>query len=154
MIPCKFIRFLFFLVPFRPWQDFLVRKHLDPCPVCSGLLARKEEVRKLLVAGESLEPSPELWPAARAGMEAGKRPVENLRRSAWKAALAAAAAAAVLAAAFLVWPTFRQGGKRPVQEPASRFLVSFVRVGGEPATPFIYQPSGSGMIIVWAEKNL
>jgi hypothetical protein len=36
--------------------------------------------------------------------------------------------------------------------PADRFELDYIRVGGQPAGAYIYQPQGAEIIIVWAEK--
>ena len=39
------------------------------------------------------------------------------------------------------------------QDPSHRSLrTGYIRVGGQPAGAYIYQPQGADIIIVWAEK--
>jgi hypothetical protein len=70
----------------------------------------------------------------------------------WRWAAAAAGIILVLLAGYSIWTTYNPEPVRVASAPL-RFELDYVRVGGQPANAFVYQPQGSDMVIVWAGKN-
>jgi anti-sigma factor RsiW len=153
MFLCKFVNFWFSLFPVKPWQDFLVRAHIHKCPACQDRLASLDEVKALLMHESDVRSSRDLWPDIKSAImkrKTEKRAFFSVYR---KWAFVAASLMAVLVAGFLFYTILVQNGKLIEQEEGARFQINYIRVGDEPATPFLYQPKDSDMIIVWAEKS-
>jgi hypothetical protein len=68
----------------------------------------------------------------------------------------ASSAAMLLVLAVAGFWLLRQAGKEvPVADrirSPERFELDYIRVSGQPAGAYIYQPQGADIIIVWAEK--
>lgn len=154
MFRCKISQFLLSILPFKSWQDFLIRSHIQGCEGCLGRIASREEVKALIVQESDVADFPDLWPAVKSGITR-KEPVKKaglfLNRR-W--AYAAAACVALFLAGFLLISIFTRNGIPVDQEGEARFQINSIRVGDEPATPYLYQPKDSGMILVWAEKSI
>lgn len=154
MLRCKFNQFLLSILPFKSWQDFLIRSHTQGCENCMRRMASREEVKALIVQESDVAGFNDLWPAVKSGIEQ-EEPKTNagfsLNRR-W--AYAAAGGVVVFLAGFLLISTLTRNGTLLDQEGEARFQINSIRVGDEPATPFLYQPKDSGMILVWAEKNM
>jgi hypothetical protein len=124
------------------------------------LLASREEVRRLLVKPEDVAAGASVWPAVRRAIA---RSGESRRASlpaphfVWKRA--AALASAGLLVVLGLW-LFKSGvSVRTTPSPVlsaredGRFKLNYIRVGGEPATAYIYQPQDADFVLVWAERN-
>lgn len=158
MSSCKVVSFLYRLVPVRLWRAFLIRAHFEGCPHCQQELASAAEARSLFVQESDLNLACPLWGdiarslAARddeAAEKSGVLPGRRLGRWAW----AAAGIVLVLLAGYWAWKGFRPDGRSPMPTAPVRFELEYVRVGGQPADAYVYQPQGSDIIIVWAGKT-
>jgi hypothetical protein len=154
MLWCKINQFLLSILPFRPWQDFLIRSHIRGCENCMGRMASREEVKALIIQESDVADFNDLWPAVKSGttLEEPRKKTGSFLNRGW--AYAAAGGVAVFLAGFLLVTVITRNGTLVDQEGEARFQINSIRVGDEPATPFLYQPKDSGMILVWAEKNM
>ena len=156
---CKMVELFYALIPWKPWQGWLIHLHIEKCPRCQASLASREAVGPLLVQERGVETGRPLWPEIESALQevSGRErskgrdiytPVR--RRLGW--AVAGAFLLVLIAGIFLI-KDFRP--KRDATEALvpARFELEYVLVGGQPADTVVYQPQGSGMIIVWAGKS-
>jgi hypothetical protein len=158
MLRCKTVELLFDALPIDAWRAFLLRRHLDRCPACQAKLVGVAESRRLLAG----PPSPDEWAGLRSRLRArtaaepaGRARAAGRGRSGRFLRWAPSAAMLLVLAATGIWLA-REGGRRPVVPEGSgardRFELDYIRIGGREAGAYIYQPQGSDIIIVWAEK--
>jgi len=158
MVSCKRIDFLYRAVPLKPWRGWLLRRHIERCPACQARLASREEVRRLMARPEGFRDVSGLW--ARLEQELAPAPQRQpaglaAARPGWQFALGLAALCAAVVLSFWLLREVRSAGPGPrVPGAGESFTLDYIRVGGEPAQAFIYQPSGSKMVFVWAEKTM
>lgn len=158
MASCKWIDFLYRAVPLRLWRGWLLRRHIERCPACQARLASRDEVRRLMARPDGFQDVSGLW--ARLEHELVRAPERRpagigAARPTWKFALGLAAFCAAVALSFWLLREVRLAGPGPRLPGAGEsFTLDYVRVGGEPAQVFVYQPSGSKMVFVWAEKTM
>ena len=154
MLRCKAYQFLLSVFPLTKGKDLLIRSHMRKCARCMKQIASREEVRALLIHEQEVEDFRDLWPAVRSGLAEGAKveKTEFIFKHKW--VLSAAGAAAVILAGFLLYTSFFQNGALLNDLGNTRFQINSIRVGDEPATPFLYQPKDSDMILVWAEKGM
>jgi hypothetical protein len=151
---CKILEVLFKVVPLRPWQGFLIRRHMEHCPLCRARLAGREEARRVLFSEDDIQGLGSFWPSVRTRLS---RPVSAPR--AWGRALrmrlAAAAATTVLAVALgvLFFRGFTVQRAAPPLPAEEKFEVDYVKVGGEPADSYIVKSREPRMTLVWAGKK-
>lgn len=154
---CRTAELVYEALPFRPLRGWLIRAHMDRCPRCQARLASLDEARGLLVAPDRLGDAEALW--RRIARDAGRLPGragEAPAAATWRARWASAAALAVLVAATGFWLLRETGGPGPASGAADRpdrFEIAYVHVGGAPAQTFVYQPQGSDIVFVWAQKT-
>jgi len=155
MTSCRVADLFYRLVPVKPWRAFLIRTHFERCPRCQKELISAAEVRSLLVQAADFHKMQPLWEAVSRSLASGDslaaekpRPMPVSRPWAW------AAAGIVLAvlAGYWILRDFRPAGVGPGAAVPARFELEYVRVGGQPAEAYVYQPRGSDMTIVWAGK--
>jgi len=157
MLRCKIVEFLFDALPIGVWRAFLIRRHIDGCPACQKKILSLEEARSLLVGPLD----PDEWAGfkmrlrSRMANEAADRVpvVYGKPAKLWRWASSAAIVLMLVAAGF--WLLRETGKEVPVADrirPPERFELDYIRVGGQPAGAYIYQPQGAAIIIVWAEK--
>jgi hypothetical protein len=149
--------FFFDLFPSRTLRGFLIDLHIERCPRCQSRLVSREEAGALLVRAGDIGGVENLWPGVRRELEKAVRQdhparSRSRRRLAW-----AWGAATVLAAVTGLWLLRRDS--RISGLPASnlpgpdRFELEYVRIGGETANAYVYQPQNSDMVLVWAGKS-
>lgn len=153
MFLCKFTYFWLSIFPFKPWQDFLVRAHIHKCPACQDQLASLEEVKALLIHESDVQSSRDLWPDVKSAIIERKPEKRAFLAGYARWVFAAAGLLAILIAGSLFYTVLVQNGGLTVREEGARFQINYLRVGDESATPYLYQPKDSDMIIVWAEKS-
>jgi hypothetical protein len=155
---CKTVEYLYEALPLRPFQDWLIRVHMERCPSCQARLLSREEARGLLVAPEAAGEAGTLWQRilARTGDNAAvaeRRPAPAVVR--WRWAAAAASALVIAATGFWLLRQVEQPGfDMNAAGPADRFEIDYVNVGGMPAQTFVYQPQGTDTVFIWAQKTL
>lgn len=154
MLHCKFTHLLISLFPFRFWQDFLIRTHVQKCGACMSKMASRDEVKALIIQEDDVKDFRDLWPAVKSGVAAKKPEKKALFSLNRQWVFAVTGLVALFLAGFLFYSRFFQNGILSEQEGEARFQINSIRVGDEPATPFLYQPKDSDMILIWAEKSL
>jgi hypothetical protein len=117
-------------------------------------VASRDEVKALIVQQEDLGDFRDIWPAVKTGIIEIKpeRKAEFPFHRKW--AVAAVCFVVVCIAGILILNFFPKNRPLLEQEGEVRFRINSIRVGEESATPFVYQPKDSDMILVWAEKSL
>ena len=154
---CRTVELLYAAIPLRPFRDWLIRAHMDACPRCQSRLLSREEARTLMVGPGQLGDAGELW--RRIGREAARLAAARETgprggRLVWRLAPAAALAAVTALAGFwLLRQAAGPGFEARATVPADRFEIAYVKVGGEPARTFVYQPHGTETVFVWAQKT-
>jgi hypothetical protein len=156
---CKMVELFYALIPWKLWQGFLIRLHIEKCPRCQECLASREAVASLLVKERGENVGRPLWTGVESALREGSsregtrgRGVQQpvMRRWGWTVATAFLI---VLIAGFLLLKDFRPDRAASTAAVPARFELEYVRVGGQPANTVVYQPQGSDMIIVWAGKS-
>ena len=61
MFRCKIINFLFSSIPLNKWKDFLIRRHIQECPVCQKRYVSALEAKSLLIEESEIESVPDFW---------------------------------------------------------------------------------------------
>ncbi|OGD22839.1 MAG: hypothetical protein A2W03_03660 [Candidatus Aminicenantes bacterium RBG_16_63_16] len=155
MISCNAADFLYRLLPVKPWRGFLIRVHFDRCPHCQKQLAGAAEARTLFVQEADFRPGVALWQGIAGSLaeEDGatpEKPVLAAGSRIWR--WAAAGIIVAFMVGYWAWKDNRPDGVPVAASASARFELEYVRVGGQPADAYVYQPQGSDMIIVWAGK--
>ena len=154
MLRCKIIQFLLSIIPLKIWQDFLLHSHVYKCEACRGKLASLDEVKALLYQESDVENFREIWPAVRGGITDEKVERKGYFPFRLKWALTTASFMILVIMGILFYSILLRNGGLVEQDRSGKFQINSIRIGNEPATPFLYQPQDSDMIIVWAEKSL
>jgi hypothetical protein len=154
---CKMVDVIYAALPIRPLRAFLIRSHMESCPLCQARLLSRAEAGKLFVASDRAG-MPEAL-RERISSQAGRgTPVPEAppapAGAGWRWATAAATAAVVAVTGFWLLREVEKPGFGPgFAGAADRFQIDYVNVGGAPAQTFVYQPRGTDTVFVWAIKN-
>jgi hypothetical protein len=116
--------------------------------------ARRDEAKALIIQQDDVGNFRDLWPTVKSGIgeiKQERKAALSLRRR-W--AFAAACFVVVCLAGVLIFNSLPKDRTLLEQEGEARFRINAIRVMEETATPFVYQPKDSDMILVWAEKTI
>lgn len=152
MFKCKFIDFLFSVLPLKRWQDFLARRHIQNCAVCLNKLATAEEVRKLLIPEREIENLEAVWSAVKSRLDERRRLKPQAQRR-WRWAFAAASLIIIIIGAVWIYQAVgpgKGGAELPFSE---QFQINLIEIDNQPAQAFVYHPHDSKTFFVWVEKK-
>jgi len=153
MLRCKLIDFLFFVFPLKVWRSFLIQHHIQKCPACHKKLASLEKIKSLLIRESDVEDPEGFWSGVKARIMEEERKEQRFFWPRLRWIVGAASLVVVIVAGIWLSLAFFQS-KGPSEEILiERFQIKYIRVENRPAKAFLFQPHGSDMIIVWAEKN-
>ena len=127
---------------------FLIRSHIQKCERCMSQMASREEVKALIIQESDVEDFRDLWPAIKTGVAEKnheKKAVHSINRR-W--AFASVGIVAVFLAGFFLFSVFSRNEAMLDQEGEERFQINYIRVGDEPATPYLYQPKDSDLSLI------
>jgi len=149
---CKLVELAMAVLPFRAWQDVLIRRHFMKCPACRAKLADAEETRSLLISERDVGEIADFWPDVESAIKGKPRKAAGPGFGRWARFLRAAGAAA--AAALLVWLFIGPGGRLVERNELEEtdFRLHDIRIEDKPARAYVFQPQDSNIVIVWAEK--
>jgi len=164
MKTCRIVNALYVAFPLRIFRNILIRRHMESCPACQARLVSRDEASALFVRPSDVGGIGRLWrrieeqtegavPQPAAGAAARQKRAALRNRWRW----AAGAATVLLTAAAAFW--LLRGIEMPTGSSAAAagrasFEINSIRAGGAPAQAFIYRPSDSDTIFVWAAKTL
>ena len=149
MIRCKFINFLFRVIPFRAFQGVLIKNHFEKCPDCQNSLVKVEEAHLFLVKEEKTLEMVNLWPGISEKLCEGNG--EKSRATffpRWRWAISAAGLTVLILTGF--WYFNRTNNLEMVLRQ-EQLEINYIKVEEKPAGAYVYEPQDSEMIIVWAE---
>jgi predicted anti-sigma-YlaC factor YlaD len=153
MLRCNIIHFLMSVFPLKIWQGLLIHSHVDKCETCRGKLASLDEVKTSLYQESDVENFREIWPDVKAVIIDKKAEKKAFFPTWLKWASATAGFVTLILAGVLFYSILIRNGGIAEKNRGEYFRINSISVGDEPATPFLYQPQDSDMIIVWAEKS-
>lgn len=154
MFRCRMIHFVFEIFPFRIWQGFLIRHHIEKCVSCQKEIASIEEAKPFLIQENEVENLDGVRPAIKRRTDQERKKVRHFLRlrPRWAAGVAAFVFT-VIVGIWLISVILPKKG--PLNEPAvERFQIDYIRVENKPARAYIFRPHDSKMVIIWAEKNM
>ena len=152
---CRWVRFVYRVLPLPAWRALLLDRHIDRCPRCQAQALDDAAIRSLGVTAAGLMDEPPLRPFA-IGVHPAPRGHAFRLSYVYGAFLAVVAVGAVVVMSRLVPPAAAAQGIVTVMEDgddARVFAVLEAKIGGEPVRPVVFKPGPSGMTIVWFEKN-
>ncbi len=153
MYLCKITHFFFKIFPFKVWQDFLFRRHIQDCSSCQEKIATVKEAKSLLFQEDEFDIPENIFLAVKVGLGKAQKKKRYLYRPSlgW----AAAAAGLLIIIGLGLWVLF---GGFPAKVPAEqtlvkRFQIKYLRIEDKPAKAYLYTVSEPKMVFVWAERN-
>lgn len=153
MIRCKFIVFLFWILPINQIRSYLIQKHILQCPLCLEKLASASEVRSLLTTENSSETKVDLWPFLEQKLNTPqeKRKSAPFLQKRW--AYAAAGILAVIASGIFIFYSWLDHQPKEYLSSPSDFQIQYINVQNKPANTYYYHSPDSDFIFIWAEKK-
>lgn len=147
---CRMVDGLIRFLPFRAWQDLLIRRHAMKCADCLGKLAAAEEVRSLLVQEEDLVEILDFWSAVRPRLHV-KPPVRGRTFGPfWTWVSAAAGLLVVILTGFWL---LKDNGAPDDPEYGLGLHIDYVKIEDKPARAYVFHPKDVEMTLVWVEKD-
>ena len=158
---CKCYRILFWVIPIKKWQSYLIESHFSTCARCKQAITGDKGVDPLVISPQQAAASASLWPGVRKGILSQHQTTASLKKPLcrflprWQWA----AAVVVLAAVLLVIPfviankTTDDVPGNQVDRPGRSISVRSARLEGEPAHSYVFNSRDPEMTMIWVEKN-
>ncbi len=150
MWPCRLVDWLIRFLPIKAGQDYLIRHHVSGCAACRGILAAEEEVRAVMFQEQDLLSVKDFRPELERHWRTSPKIQPRSHPLVWQWVSAAAALVVIVLSSLWLYRGF--GGEGEVI-PDQKLRIDYVKIEGEPARAYVYQPQGSDMTLVWVEKN-
>jgi|GEM_PF-3621562 len=80
---CRFYQSLYRMLPWVPWQAFIVRIHLKKCAACSQEFEPDHEIQSLVIKPEQLYGKIDLWGHIRTTLQFHSRRTKEFLRRSW-----------------------------------------------------------------------
>jgi hypothetical protein len=139
----------FKLLPFKKWQDFLIRYHILNCSACLGKLADKDEIRSILISESEVPDVKDMWPGFVSRLNQGISLSERPVRRVWNWGYVAAGAIVTLTA--VIWSL--RAPPSVSHSLSENFKIKSIEVDGRPAQAFLFKTEDPNTYFVWAERN-
>ncbi len=157
---CKFIRFLYIMIPIRGFRASLIQKHMSGCSICQSQWTIDRSAREIFTMAEWAKNEQSLWLRIQGQINAVE--IENTEPkgkkasflfSRWHWALIGFVSFICLAAALWILSTVIP--KRAKTDISSadkklRIHITYAKVDGNKAKPFVFQTSEN--LFIWFEK--
>jgi hypothetical protein len=151
---CKLYRLLFWMIPVKKWQSYIIESHFNTCEQCGEMAAGDESIRPLVVSPHRAEKSGSLWQGVRRGILSRQRDNVRLtkRLPRWQLA-----AAAVLTVAVLMIPLkIRngtggdvQGNQTDMNGPVRTITLRSATLAGQPAHSYVFNSKDPDMTMIY-----
>ncbi len=145
---CKFYKFLYWLIPVKRFQSFLIRKHFSGCDRCQREIEMDNRLKEMVIP-DWIRAEESLWPQIkpRLSIPEEKTFIKEKKDGSfsfkkWHWAMAGLALVCVMGLSFLIYQNFLK--KPPAEEAAlvnemSRVKITYAEIKGKKAMPYIYQ---------------
>lgn len=145
---CKFYKFLYWLIPVKSFQSFLIRKHFSGCDRCQREIEMDNRLKEMVIP-DWIRAEKSLWPQikSRLSIPEEKTHVKEKKDGffsykKWPWAMAGLALVCVMGSSVLIYRNFQK--KLSVEKAAlvnemSRVKINYAEIKGKKAIPYIYQ---------------
>jgi hypothetical protein len=154
------VNLLFWLLPFKKWQAFLIRFHFNKCPTCQEESGIDETLSQVLISPRDCQDLPSLWPEVKKQIildqenEAGKKRFVFIPRWQWVLPVLGLICLII----FLPYLSEKNNisnipGKQKILKRGSKIILKSVKMENLPAKTYFFQSSHPDRLIVWVQKK-
>jgi hypothetical protein len=145
---CKFYKLLYWLIPVKSFQSFLIRKHFSGCDRCQREIEIDNRLKEMVIP-DWIRAEKSFWPQIkpRLSIPEEKTHVKENKDGffsfkKWHWAMAGLALVCVMGSSVLIYRNFQK--KLSVEKAAlinemSRVKINYAEIKGKKAIPYIYQ---------------
>ena len=158
---CKTIKLLFWLLPLKRWQAFLIRFHFHKCPFCREETEINKPLRQVLLSPRDCQDNPSLWPEIKKRIildqenKTGEKRFIFIPRWQWVLPVLG------LICLIIFLPYLSQKtdisnipGNKKILKSGSKIILKSVKMENLPAKTYFFQSSHPDRLIVWVQKNI
>jgi hypothetical protein len=151
---CKLYRLLFWMIPVKKWQSYIIESHFSTCRQCGETAAGDETIRPLVVSPRRAEKSGPLWPGVRRGILAQQRDNVRLKKRLprWQLAAAAVVAVVVLMIPLKIRRGMEDNAQRDqidMNRPVGAITLRSATLGGKPAHSHVFNSTNPDMTMIY-----
>jgi len=158
---CKFYRILFWMIPIKRWQSYLIEGHFSTCAQCKQAITDDDTTDTLVISPQQAAASVPLWPEVRKGILSQHQPTASLKkplygflpRWQWAAAVVVLAAALLIIPSVIPNKTTDDLSGNKIDRPGRSISVRSARLEGEPAHSYVFNSRDPEMTMIWVEKK-
>ena len=157
---CKFIRFIYLLIPIHGFRSFLIQKHFDGCSLCQKEWGMDQSVLDHPSKPEWVEQEDSLWPGIQERILAGETgETRSMKRKTrfffpkWQWALVGSGLIILIGIYFGFINSRMKESKQEDASLAFRYSpvhIIHAEIHGKKATPFIYHSQEN--LFIWFDE--
>lgn len=158
---CKLYKILFWLLPLKRWQAYVINSHFHKCDLCRRESGIDDNFSRFPVSPQNCQDLPSTWPQIKEQIllgtekKGGKRGFNLLPK--WQWALPVLA----LISIFLLLP-YLSDKKATTPIPGDilstkknqKIIVKSVKMENQPAKTFFFKSNHPDRLIVWVQKKI
>lgn len=160
---CSFFKFLYWLVPVKSFQSFLIKIHFSGCNRCRKETEIDNQLKEIIAVPEWVKAEEIMWPQVKTKVYTSeKKALKTVKKykfslfKKWRWATAFIALTILVAISFLI----QKGLKREVSSEEAlltksppKVIVKRAELKGKKARPIIYQTSTVSIIFLVEDKE-
>jgi len=159
---CRFLKLLYWLVPLKSFQSFLINKHFSSCSRCQKGIEIDNQLKEILATPDWVKQEESLWPQIKPKLYAsGKEEFKTGRKyefyylKKWEWVAVGFVFAVVIGLSFLIQQNLitRTSEEAALGKENPRILIKHAEIKGKKARPYIYQTPDISYIWFSETKN-
>jgi hypothetical protein len=157
---CTLHKLLFWLLPLKRWQVFLIRFHFQKCPSCREESGVDESLNQVSISPRDCQDLPSVWPEIkkqiRLDQKKGARKKRCIPIPRWGWVLPVLGLVCLII--FFPFLTEKNDNStisqdKKIIKSTSKIILKSVKLENVPAKTFFFQSSHPDRLIVWVQKH-
>jgi len=161
---CEFYKFLYWVIPVKSLQSYLIKKHFSGCSFCQKEAAEDSQLKKILALTDAIKEEESLWPQIRSSLYAFSKEESELKeepgftpfkKRKWVLTASFLLVVIIVSLAGISYFLFLKSGfEMDSGKLAKSVLVESATVQGKPAKIYLFQPKNRKLSIIWMDPTI
>lgn len=158
---CKIYKLLFWLIPLKRWQAFIIQYHFYKCNACRKESGVEDNFNQIPISPRNCQNLPSIWPHLKKQIlqaeEKKARKKSFIFPHKWQWALTVLGLFCLILFLPYLWKknkNFSITHKTASIKKGPQIILKTVKMGNRPAKTYFFQSSHPDRLIVWVQKTI